>query len=38
MRVERRGLTIWPMAQVNQQWEEPMPEAKPYGIKPEAGS
>src|SRR5215468_1936031 len=32
MRVERRGLTIWPMAQVNQQWEEPVPEAKPYDI------
>jgi group II intron reverse transcriptase/maturase len=32
MRVERRGLTIWPMAKANQQWEEPMPEAKPYDI------
>ncbi len=32
MRVERRGLTIWPMAQVNQQWEEPVLEAKPYNI------
>jgi len=32
MRVERRGPTIWLKAQVNQQWEEPVPEAKPYNI------
>jgi RNA-directed DNA polymerase len=32
MRVERRGLTIWPMEWANQQWEEPVPEAKPYDI------
>lgn len=32
MRVERRSLTIWLMAQVNQQWEEPVSEAKPYDI------
>ena len=25
-------MTIWPMAKANQQWEEPMPEAKPYDI------
>src|SRR5215510_8051560 len=33
MRVERRGLTIWLMAQANQQWEEPVPEAKPYDLR-----
>jgi RNA-directed DNA polymerase len=32
MRVERRGPTIWPRVQVNQKWEEPVPEAKPYEI------
>lgn len=32
MRVEPRGPTIWPKAQVNQQWEEPVSEAKPYSI------
>lgn len=30
--MERRGLTIWLMAEVNQKWEEPLPEAKPYDI------
>jgi hypothetical protein len=30
MRAERRSPTIWPRVSVNQQWEEPMPEAKPY--------
>lgn len=32
MRVERRSPAIWPTAQANQQWEEPVPEAKPYNI------
>lgn len=32
MRVERRGPTIWPRVEVNQRWEEPVPEAKPYDI------
>src|SRR5215471_17363050 len=32
MQGERRGLTIWPMEWANQQWEEPVPEAKPYDI------
>ena len=32
MRAERRGSTIRLMAPVNQQWEEPMSEAKPYVI------
>ena len=32
MRVERRGPTIWRKVWVNQQWEEPVPEAKPYDI------
>src|SRR4029077_9556976 len=32
MRVERRSPTLWPTGQVNQQWEEPVPEAKPYDI------
>jgi RNA-directed DNA polymerase len=32
MRVERRGPTIWPRAQVNQKWEELVSEAKPYDI------
>jgi RNA-directed DNA polymerase len=32
MRVERRSPTIWPRVSVNQRWEEPMPEAKPYTI------
>jgi RNA-directed DNA polymerase len=32
MRVERGGPTIWPRVWVNQQWEEPVPEAKPYVI------
>ena len=32
MRAERRSPTIWPRVSVNQQWEEPMPEAKPYNI------
>jgi len=30
--VERRGLTIWLMVLANQQWEEPVPEAKPFDI------
>src|SRR6202035_618969 len=32
MPAERRGPTIQPRTEVNQQWEEPMPEAKPYQI------
>jgi hypothetical protein len=32
MRVERRSPTTWLTVWVNQQWEEPMPEAKPYDI------
>src|SRR5215208_1005993 len=32
MRVERRGPTIWRRVEVNQRWEEPVPEAKPYDI------
>ena len=32
MRVERGGPTIWPMVLVNQRWEEPVSEAKPYEI------
>lgn len=32
MRAEQRGPTIWPRVRVNQRWEEPMPEAKPYNI------
>ena len=32
MRVERRSPTLWPKGQVNQQWEEPVSEAKPYDI------
>jgi retron-type reverse transcriptase len=32
MRVERRGPTFWSWGPVNQQWEEPVPEAKPYCI------
>ena len=32
MRVERRSPTLWPKGPVNQQWEEPVPEAKPYDI------
>jgi len=32
MRVERRSPTVWPRAQANQRWEEPVPEAKPYHI------
>lgn len=30
--MERRGLTIWLMVLANQQWEEPVPEAKPFDI------
>jgi len=30
--VERRGLTIWLRVLANQQWEEPVPEAKPFDI------
>jgi RNA-directed DNA polymerase len=32
MRVERRGPILWPKVLANQQWEEPVPEAKPYSI------
>ena len=32
MRAERRGLTFQPTTQVNQRWEEPVAEAKPYDI------
>src|SRR5712692_8435462 len=32
MRVERRSPAIWLRVEVNQQWEEPVPEAKPYEI------
>src|SRR2546425_528362 len=32
MREERRGPALWPRGAVNQQWEEPVPEAKPYDI------
>jgi hypothetical protein len=32
MRAERRSPTIWPRVEVNQSWEEPLPEAKPYNI------
>jgi RNA-directed DNA polymerase len=32
MRVGRRGPTFWLQATVNQRWEEPLPEAKPYDI------
>src|SRR6266849_8314920 len=32
MRVERGSPTLWPKKPVNQRWEEPMPEAKPYDI------
>src|SRR5712692_8306956 len=32
MRAERRSPTNWPRMRANQQWEEPMPEAKPYVI------
>jgi RNA-directed DNA polymerase len=32
MRVERGSPTIWLRVRVNQEWEEPMPEAKPYVI------
>lgn len=32
MRAERRGPTIRPREEVNQRWEEPVPEAKPYAI------
>jgi RNA-directed DNA polymerase len=32
MRVERRSPTIGPTVKVNQRWEEPVPEAKPYQI------
>src|SRR5262245_46498184 len=32
MRVEQRGPTIWRRVEVNQRWEEPVPEAKPYDI------
>lgn len=32
MRAERRGLTLRPKKLANQQWEEPVPEAKPYNI------
>ena len=32
MRVERSSPTVWPRVWVNQKWEEPMPEAKPYDI------
>lgn len=30
--MERRGLTIWLRVLANQQWEEPVPEAKPFDI------
>src|SRR5437867_13099734 len=32
MRVERRSPALWPRGAVKQRWEEPVPEAKPYGI------
>lgn len=32
MRAEQRSPTIWPKAQANQKWEEPVSEAKPYII------
>ena len=32
MRVERGSPTLWPWGLVNQRWEEPVPEAKPYDI------
>jgi group II intron reverse transcriptase/maturase len=32
MRVERRGPTLWLRILANQQWEEPVSEAKPYDI------
>src|SRR5580692_4388513 len=32
MRTERRDPTIWLKVLANQQWEEPVPEAKPYAI------
>src|SRR5580700_1557559 len=32
MRAERRDPTIWLMVLANQQWEEPVPEAKPFDI------
>jgi RNA-directed DNA polymerase len=32
MRAERGGPTFWPRELVNQRWEEPVPEAKPYVI------
>lgn len=32
MRGERGGPTLWPRALANQQWEEPVPEVKPYVI------
>jgi RNA-directed DNA polymerase len=32
MRAERRGSTLRPKRLANQQWEEPVPEAKPYNI------
>src|SRR5277367_2351747 len=32
MRAERGGPTLWPKTPVNQRWEEPVPEAKPYNI------
>src|ERR1700724_544204 len=32
MPAEQRGPTIQPRTEVNQRWEEPMPEAKPYQI------
>jgi hypothetical protein len=32
MRVERRDLALQLKTPANQQWEEPVPEAKPYDI------
>src|SRR5215831_9570452 len=32
MRAEQRDPTLQPRVTANQQWEEPMPEAKPYDI------
>jgi retron-type reverse transcriptase len=32
MRAERRGPILWPRVLVNQRWEEPVPDAKPYVI------
>src|ERR1035438_10401823 len=32
MRTERRDPTIWPKKPANQQWEEPVSEAKPFDI------